>query len=266
MLRESGTTVSALDIASEVHGRPVVIIDDMITTGATIEAAVRLLRLGGAAADIVVAATHGLLVHAAASRLRDLDLRRTLVTDTVAPKDWGPRSRCAPSRRCWLRPSPACTATSHYTNQMCGDRPESGAPAACASRRQFAHPTVGAQPWHTGCAILSGATPMKRPQRALTGKPPTWFRPGTAYYDVVAVAIVNELGERPLGFRVDADNGAKASAAQVRSKITGAAPGSVMLADMNHPESGTAAGVSDAITALRASGCEFVSVNGQIVQ
>jgi peptidoglycan/xylan/chitin deacetylase (PgdA/CDA1 family) len=101
---------------------------------------------------------------------------------------------------------------------------------------------------------------------ALTGKPPTWFRPGTAYYDDVGVAIVNELGERPLGFRVGADNGARASAALVRSDITGAAPGSVVLAHMNHPESGTAAGVSDAITALRASGWEFVSVTGQILQ
>jgi peptidoglycan/xylan/chitin deacetylase (PgdA/CDA1 family) len=100
---------------------------------------------------------------------------------------------------------------------------------------------------------------------ALTGKPATWFRPATAYYDDVAVAIVNELGERPLGFRVDGDNGAKASAAQVRSKITGAAPGSVVLAHMNHPESGTAAGVSDAITALRAAGWEFASLAGQVV-
>jgi peptidoglycan/xylan/chitin deacetylase (PgdA/CDA1 family) len=101
---------------------------------------------------------------------------------------------------------------------------------------------------------------------ALTGKPPTWFRPGTAYYDDVGVAIVNELGERPLGFRVGADDGAKASAARVRADITGAAPGSIVLAHMNHPESGTAAGVSDAITALRASGWEFVSVTGQILQ
>jgi ribose-phosphate pyrophosphokinase len=84
--RESGVTVSALDIAGEVHGRPVVIIDDMITTGATIEAAVGLLRQHGAAPSILVAATHGLMVHAAASRLRDLNLQRVLVTDTVAPK------------------------------------------------------------------------------------------------------------------------------------------------------------------------------------
>jgi peptidoglycan/xylan/chitin deacetylase (PgdA/CDA1 family) len=101
---------------------------------------------------------------------------------------------------------------------------------------------------------------------ALTGKPPTWFRPGTAYHDDVAVAIVAELGERPLGFTVDADDGAKASAARVRSAITGAAPGSVVLAHMNHPESGTAAGVSDAITAMLATGWQFVSLSSQFVQ
>jgi ribose-phosphate pyrophosphokinase len=82
--RESGSAVSALDIAGDVGGRPVVIIDDMITAGATVEAAIGLLRAHSAAPDIVVAATRGLLVHAAVSRLHDLDLRRVLVTDTVA--------------------------------------------------------------------------------------------------------------------------------------------------------------------------------------
>jgi ribose-phosphate pyrophosphokinase len=84
--RESGSAVTALDIAGDVRGRPAVIIDDMITTGATIEAAVELLHVRGAAQDIVVAATHGLLVHAAVSRLHELNLRRVLVTDTVAVK------------------------------------------------------------------------------------------------------------------------------------------------------------------------------------
>ncbi|MCI4674135.1 ribose-phosphate diphosphokinase [Candidatus Mycolicibacterium alkanivorans] len=88
--RESGAAVSALDIAGDVGGRPAVVIDDMITTGATIEAAVELLRAHGAAPDVVVAATHGLFVHAAVNRLRDLDLGRVLVTDTVTPKDAGP--------------------------------------------------------------------------------------------------------------------------------------------------------------------------------
>ena len=101
---------------------------------------------------------------------------------------------------------------------------------------------------------------------ALTGRPPTWFRPGTAYYDDVAVAIVDELGERPLGFSVNADRGATASAAAVRSSVAGAAPGSIVLAHMNHPESGTAAGIGDAIAAMRSAGWEFVSLGGQTVQ
>lgn len=87
--RESGSTVSALDVAGDVRTRPAVIVDDMITTGATIEAAAGLLRTRGAAPDIVVAATHGLLVHAAVTRLHDLDLRRVFITDTVAVKAAG---------------------------------------------------------------------------------------------------------------------------------------------------------------------------------
>jgi peptidoglycan/xylan/chitin deacetylase (PgdA/CDA1 family) len=101
---------------------------------------------------------------------------------------------------------------------------------------------------------------------ALTGRPPIWFRPGTAHYDDVAVEIVHELGERPLGFTVNADNGATAPAKSVRSNIVGAAPGSIVLAHMNHPVSGTAAGVGDAITALRAAGWEFVSLSGQTLR
>jgi peptidoglycan/xylan/chitin deacetylase (PgdA/CDA1 family) len=101
---------------------------------------------------------------------------------------------------------------------------------------------------------------------ALTGKAPTWFRPGTAYYDDVAVDIVHGLGQQPLGFSVNGDKGATASAASVRSTVAGAAPGSIVISHMNHPESGTAAGIGDAITALRSVGWEFVSLAGKAVQ
>lgn len=101
---------------------------------------------------------------------------------------------------------------------------------------------------------------------SLAGRPPTWFRPGTAHYDDVAVEIVRELGEGPLGFAVNGDRGATASAASVRSNVAAAAPGSIVLTHMNHPESGTAAGVGDAITAMRAAGWEFVSLSGQAMR
>jgi peptidoglycan/xylan/chitin deacetylase (PgdA/CDA1 family) len=97
----------------------------------------------------------------------------------------------------------------------------------------------------------------------ITGKPPAWFRAGTAHYDDVAVDIVNALGLTPVGFSVNADNGAKLPAAQVTANIVGATPGAVVLAHMNHPQSGTAAGVRTAITAVRAAGGDFVSLAGR---
>lgn len=100
---------------------------------------------------------------------------------------------------------------------------------------------------------------------SLLGRAPTWFRTGTAHYDDVAVRIVDELGLTPVGFSVNADNGATSSARQVTAAITGAAPGSIVLAHMNHPGSGTAAGVAAALPALLAAGWQFVPLAGQSV-
>lgn len=82
--RVSGARVRAEELVGDVAGRPAVIVDDMISTGGTVEAAVRVLLAHGAAADIAVAATHGLLVADAQQRLGRLPIRRLLVTDTVA--------------------------------------------------------------------------------------------------------------------------------------------------------------------------------------
>ena len=101
---------------------------------------------------------------------------------------------------------------------------------------------------------------------ALTGRPPIWFRPGTAHYDDVAVDIVRELGEQPLGFTVNADDGATASAAAVRANVMNAAPGSIVLAHMNHPRSGTHAGFAEAIPAMKAAGWQFVTPTGRVVR
>jgi ribose-phosphate pyrophosphokinase len=78
-------TVQALELVGDVEGRVPIVVDDMISTGGTVEAAVRLLVDRGAASDVVVAATHGLLIGRAFGRLRSLPLRRLLVTDSVAP-------------------------------------------------------------------------------------------------------------------------------------------------------------------------------------
>lgn len=81
--RVSGARVHAEELVGDVRDRPAVVVDDMISTGGTIEAAVRVLLAHGASPDITVAAAHGPLVDAARDRLGRLPIRCLLVTDTL---------------------------------------------------------------------------------------------------------------------------------------------------------------------------------------
>lgn len=88
--RRSGTEVVAADLVGEVAGRRTAVVDDMISTGGTVEAAVQLLRTRGADPEIVVAALHGVLAGDCIERLADLRLERLLLTDSVTPVDTTP--------------------------------------------------------------------------------------------------------------------------------------------------------------------------------
>lgn len=77
-----------------------------------------------------------------------------------------------------------------------------------------------------------------------------WFRAGTAHYDDVAVRIAEDTGMRIAGFATNGDFGASASASQVAHQIHTAPDGAIVLVHMNHPHSGTAAGVRHAIELL----------------
>lgn len=90
----------------------------------------------------------------------------------------------------------------------------------------------------------------------------TWFRAGTAHYDDVAVRIASDMGARIAGFSVNGDDGAHASAATVASRIVGAPDGAIVLAHFNHPGSGTAAGLREALTQLEDQDVRFVFVDG----
>ncbi|RAV33596.1 polysaccharide deacetylase family protein [Corynebacterium heidelbergense] len=78
----------------------------------------------------------------------------------------------------------------------------------------------------------------------------SWFRSGTAHYDDVAVSICRALGHRVAGFGTNVDSGATASAADVRRALLGADAGDICIAHMNHPGSGTAAGLRRALPEL----------------
>jgi len=83
--RSGPEAVTVSGIAGEVRGRVPIIVDDMISTGGTIEAATWAVAAAGAQREgLVVAATHGLFVGACVNRLRGLDLKRLIVTDSVA--------------------------------------------------------------------------------------------------------------------------------------------------------------------------------------
>ncbi|MFF5211090.1 ribose-phosphate diphosphokinase [Streptosporangium sp. NPDC000396] len=82
--RLTGRSVVAEELIGDVDGRPAVVVDDMISTGGTIEAAVEILLGHGAASEIAVVATHGLFVDAAVERLSRSSIRSLLVTDSVA--------------------------------------------------------------------------------------------------------------------------------------------------------------------------------------
>ncbi len=88
--RLDAVTVSAKDIVGDVRNRPVVIVDDLISTGATIEAAVSALRAHGATGEPIVVATHGLFAGSALARLRECAIGRMLVTDTIGPRHPAP--------------------------------------------------------------------------------------------------------------------------------------------------------------------------------
>lgn len=82
--RRSGTQVEVTQVVGEVRGRPVVLVDDMISTGGTIAEGVRALIEAGARPECTVAATHGVLTGPARERLSAPEIRQVVLTDTIA--------------------------------------------------------------------------------------------------------------------------------------------------------------------------------------
>jgi ribose-phosphate pyrophosphokinase len=82
--RLTGEEVSVQRIVGDVYQKEVVIIDDMISTGGTIEKAIKaLLDAGCAPTGIRVAATHALLVGPAAERLGRLPIQQLYASDSL---------------------------------------------------------------------------------------------------------------------------------------------------------------------------------------
>ena len=96
---------------------------------------------------------------------------------------------------------------------------------------------------------------------AISGRRPRLYRSGTAYYDELAVEIANLLQHEVAGFSVLGDAGATYSAAQVKAALLKSISGDVILCHMNHPESGTGAGIISAVPELKRRGFTFVRMS-----
>jgi ribose-phosphate pyrophosphokinase len=88
--RISGEEVRVQRIMGDVCNKEVLVIDDMISTGGTLEKAIASLRAAGCSpSGVKVLATHGLLVGSAGQRLGPLPIDRMFISDSVpAPESF----------------------------------------------------------------------------------------------------------------------------------------------------------------------------------
>jgi ribose-phosphate pyrophosphokinase len=80
--RNGPQEVEAMNLIGEVQGRTVIIPDDIIATGASLEEAVHALIKFGAQ-DIYASCTHAILSGEAINRIQESPLKEVVVTDTI---------------------------------------------------------------------------------------------------------------------------------------------------------------------------------------
>ena len=81
--RETGAEAHVTHLVGDVRGRSCLVVDDMISTGGTITEAVDKLVEMGARPEVVVAATHGVLLGGARAKLTAPPIGDVFVTDSI---------------------------------------------------------------------------------------------------------------------------------------------------------------------------------------
>jgi ribose-phosphate pyrophosphokinase len=101
-------------VVGDVTGKTCILQDDMIDTGGTITKAADALFDAGAA-DVIIAATHAVLLRPGVDRLKNSRVSEVVVTDTlpIADESASTSSPCSRSRLCW----PAASARSSTTGR-----------------------------------------------------------------------------------------------------------------------------------------------------
>jgi len=93
------------------------------------------------------------------------------------------------------------------------------------------------------------------------GASPRWYRGATALYDPHALQIIERLGYRVAGYTLNADAGATLPGDAIVQRLRRARDGDVIIAHLNKPASGTAAGLAAGLIDLRQRGFVFVRLD-----
>ena len=91
--REKANQSEVMNIIGDVHGKTVVLVDDMVDTAGTLcHGAEALIKLGGAK-EVYACATHGVLSGPALQRLTDSVITETVFLDTIPAKEGSEAAR-----------------------------------------------------------------------------------------------------------------------------------------------------------------------------
>jgi peptidoglycan/xylan/chitin deacetylase (PgdA/CDA1 family) len=96
----------------------------------------------------------------------------------------------------------------------------------------------------------------------LTGKKPIFYRPGTAYFDDVAVRITYSLNYIPMNFSLVSGDAAGLSSSKIAGRILKFSKnGTVIIAHMNRPGRGLCAAFEKSLPVLKKRGFKFVKLS-----
>jgi ribose-phosphate pyrophosphokinase len=87
--RHGPRETSVTYVIGDVEGKRPLLVDDIVSTGGTIRRGVEALLLAGALPEIVVLATHAVLVGGARENLAHPAIREVVFTDTIPLRDGG---------------------------------------------------------------------------------------------------------------------------------------------------------------------------------
>lgn len=94
----------------------------------------------------------------------------------------------------------------------------------------------------------------------VTNETPKYFRSGTAYYDDIAVEMIEAMGLKAVNYNVLGDAGGTFDQSQIVTAFDSAQEGSIFLFHMNKPHSDISSGVKEGVQMLLDEGYEFVQL------